>query len=396
MGNFTLKTEKIPKELLIILCIIKGNNIKQEWLIDTDWKLFVQLLIHHRLYPLIYPKLTDYDQSFFPPHILQIISYKYRLNTIEMLKLSAEMTELNTLFNEKEIKTIFLKGPALAFELYGEISLRTSGDLDILVSIDELETVNDLLCKVGYVKDDYFSTTLEDWKWRHHHLTYFHSEKGIKLEVHWRLNPGPSKEPSFKELWERSSTVSFAGHNIHLLGKEDLFLFLITHGARHGWSRLRWLVDIHKLINRKMDWKSLILKLKKYDYIKVGGQSIILTNQLLGTSIDEDVSIELINNRSHKLANEAVYYLETMINLHSESLPEEISNFHKKHMFHLLSFRQKFLFILSFLYPYPEDVEVLPLPKKLYFLYFPLRPFLWTWRRVKGSKKQVISNQEGI
>ncbi|MBU7593505.1 nucleotidyltransferase domain-containing protein [Metabacillus halosaccharovorans] len=392
MGNYTLKTDNVPKELLIILDIIKGNKITTELLIDTDWKLFTQLLIHHRLYPLIYPRLKDYDQSFFPSHILQIISYKYRMNTIEMLKLSGEMIELDSLFTNNEIMSIFLKGPALALEIYGDISLRTSGDLDILVSIDQLESVNVLLCKVGYKKDEYFSTTLDDWKWRHHHLTYYHSEKGIKLEVHWRLNPGPSKEPSFRELWERSSRVSFSGHSIHLLGKEDLFLFLVTHGARHGWSRLRWLVDIHKLINKDVDCPSLINRLKKYDYMRIGGQSIILSNQLLNTSIDKYMTNEIISNCSKKLANEAVFYLERMINLHSEPLPEDVSNFHKKHMFHLLSFRQKLLLILSFLYPYPDDVDVLPLPKRLHFLYFPLRPFLWSWRRVKGLRKQTISS----
>jgi len=392
MGDFTLKTDSLPKELILILNIIKGYNIQTDWLRDTDWKLFTQLLIHHRLYPLIYPKLKDYDQGLLPPHILQFISYKYKLNTFEMLKLCAEMTEIDVLFGKNKIKTFFLKGPVLALELYGDISLRTSGDLDILVSIDQLEAVNDLLNKVGYTKDEYFSTTLDDWKWRHHHLTYYHSDKGIKLEVHWRLNPGPSKEPSFRELWDRRSVVNFSGQNIHLLGKEDLFLFLVTHGARHGWSRLRWLVDIHKLINKEMNWKSLINILKKYDYLKVGGQSIILSNQLLNTSIDKGSAKGLISNRSEKLASETVFYLERMINLHSEPLPEEVSKFHKKHMFHLRSFQQKLLFILSFLYPYPEDVKALPLPKKLHFLYFPLRPFLWIWRRVKGIRKQVISN----
>ena len=39
------------------------------------------------------------------------------------------------------------------------------------------------------MKDDYIQTVLNDWKWRHHHVTYFHPEKEIKLEIHWRLNP---------------------------------------------------------------------------------------------------------------------------------------------------------------------------------------------------------------
>ena len=59
--------------------------------------------------------------------------------------------------------------------------------------------------------------------------------------------------------------------------------------------------------------------------------------------------------------------------------------YHKRHLFSLMSNQQKFLFIMSFLYPYPEDAEILPLPKYLHFLYFPLRPFLWAWRKSKEA-----------
>ena len=70
--------------------------------------------------------------------------------------------------------------------------------MDVLIPIQDLEKVEELLVKHGYVKDDYIQTVLNDWKWRHHHITYFHPKKKIKLKIHWRLNPGPGKEPSFE------------------------------------------------------------------------------------------------------------------------------------------------------------------------------------------------------
>ena len=108
------------------------------------------------------------------------------------------------------------------------------------------------------MKDDYIVKVLNDWKWRHHHITYFHPQKKIKLEVHWRLNPGPGKEPCFNELWERKRISSLTSFPVYFLGREDLFLFLVSHGARHGWSRLRWLVDIHQLVKQELDWSKLI------------------------------------------------------------------------------------------------------------------------------------------
>ena len=77
-----------------------------------------------------------------------------------------------------------------------------------------------------------------------------------------------------------------------------------------------------------------------------------------------------------------------MVNLHTDPVPENVAMYHKRHLFSLMSKRQRFIFIMSFLYPYPEDAEVLPLPKNLQFLYFPLRPFLWAWRK---STKRALS-----
>ena len=79
----------------------------------------------------------------------------------------------------------------IAHDLYGDISLRTSSDLDFLIPINELEKAEEIIENLGYEKDDYFTSVLNDWKWRHHHVTYFHPQKRMKLEIHWKLNPGP-------------------------------------------------------------------------------------------------------------------------------------------------------------------------------------------------------------
>ena len=208
------------------------------------------------------------------------------------------------------------------------------------------------------------------------------------MEVHWRLNPGPAKEPHFDELWDRKRKSSLTNYPIYFLGREDLFLFLVSHGARHGWSRLRWLIDIHQIVKQKLDWKKLIKLLKKYHYLHVGGQALILSSQLLKTPLVEEMKPLLSGNTSRRLAQEAIFYLENMVNLHTDPVPESVAKYHKRHLFSLMSYQQKLFFIMSFLYPYPEDAKALPLPKYLHFLYFPLRPVLWAWRK---TRKHVLS-----
>jgi hypothetical protein len=391
-NKFSLNIDTIPKELKLILKLINSEGsshfveINKEFQ-DVDWKLFLEFAMHHRLYPLLYGKLKKIKTNLIPPYVEQILGNEYKRNTFEMLHLSGEMERVNKIFNENQIRMLVLKGPVLAKDFYGDLSLRTCGDLDILVSINELEKVDRILQKEGYLKDDFINKALDDWKWRNHHIKYNHPKKRTNIEIHWRLNPFPGTGPSFEKLWLRKRQSSLTSYPIYYLGREDLFLFLVSHGARHGWFRLRWLVDINQLTTQRMDWEFVYKQLRKYQYLPVGGQAIVLTSILLGTPINIGMK-RLVGNLSQQLAQDAIFFFDKMVNLHTEPVPVEVDHYHKKHLYRSMTKRQKCLYVLSFLYPYPLDVETLPLPKSLHILYFPLRPFLWAWRK---TRKHALS-----
>lgn len=375
----------VEKRLLLMLLRVSHPEeiLKISAPSDLDWNVLIQLMLHHRIYPPVYAAWKDWSDGIIPDHVMQRLNRLYRQNTFRMLALSAEMELLNTSLSKEGIPVLLLKGPHLAADLYGDVSLRTSSDLDVLVPIERLAEIEHLLAERGYVKDDYIESVLNDWKWRHHHVTFVHPEKGVKVEVHWRLNPGPSKEPAFSELWERRRTYpgSGSGTPMHQLGIEDLFLFLVCHGARHGWSRLRWLLDIDRLVRKEVNWELLLSLLKKYQCRSVAGQAVALAAALLHTPVPAGLEPLLRSKRSIKLAEKAVFYLEHMVNLHTDPVPDDIRRYHQRYLFSIMSVHQRILFLSSFLFPYYEDAKTLPLPQQLHFLYFPLRPFLWIWRK---------------
>lgn len=382
----TLEITHVPKELKLILELMKEGNEQyiQEHQLHLcegiDWDLFIDLTKHHRVYPLLHSKVKLLEDNLVPSFVFRFLNKQYKKNTFQMLHLTGEMEGVSKLFTENKIRSLFLKGPILAHDLYGNLSLRTSSDLDVLIPTDQLVNAEQILEDKGYVKDDYIRTVLNDWKWRHHHVTYIHPRTKIKVEIHWRINPGPGKQPNFNELWERKSRSLITSYPLYSLGKEDLFVFLVSHGARHGWSRLRWLLDIQHITKLDLDWRMVRHFMKKYHYLKVGGQAVFLARQLLNVELSNEMK-SLISKRSRILAQQAVFYLESMVSLHIVPVPAKVAQYHKRHLFSLMAKEQKLLFILSCLYPYPEDKETFPLPKQLHFLYFPLRPFLWAWRK---------------
>jgi len=381
-----LNIENIPREVRLILNLIKADSSKgfsQYKTSDLDWDLFLRYVMHHRLHPRLHLKCKEEKIQFIPSYIKDQLMHLYRRNTLLMLQLSGEMELVSRLFAKKDIDTIFLKGPVVAQDLYGSISHRTSGDLDFLIPMEKLDEAETILVEQGYEKDDYIETVLNDWKWRHHHVTYYHPLKQMKLEIHWRLHPGPGKETSFHDLWKRKRVSSITQFPVYYLGCEDLFHFLVVHGARHGWSRLRWLDDIQQILKQPLNWE-LITSLFKQNYqTQMAGQAILLANQLLGVSLSIEMNQFIKRNRPYRLAQEAIFYLEQMVNLHNNPLPKDVAVHHQRHVIHLMSIQQKLGYFLSLMHPFPEDVALLPLPKKMHLLYYPLRPLLWAWRKIR-------------
>ena len=395
--NNTLDLNRFPKEVLLILEVLKekDEDLKRNCLerlsVEVDWQLFLEYAIHHRVYPTLYKQLKHTkDHLKVPTFVMQSLERLYKENTFKMLQLSAEMNEIGKLFADHDIDALFLKGPAIAHDLFGDISLRTSKDLDVLIPIDQLEKAQYILKDIGYEQVVSLESLFNEWKWRFKDISFYHPDKEIQVELHWRLNNWPAKEPSFKELWSRRRVSTFTQHPCCFLGEEDLFYYLVTHGARHGWFRLRWLMDVQQFMKRPLDWNSLHDRFERCNNIMLAGQALILASELYELDMTEEMNPLLIK-RSKKIANNALFFIEIMENLHDENLSKNIYRYYKKYTSSIRSISQRVLWKLSKLHPIPEDAQVLPLPKFFYFLYFPLRPFLWLSRQ---RKRQVYPESD--
>jgi hypothetical protein len=386
-NEFGLDLSSFPKELNVMLAIMsmeEGSIIPEsikELAADIDWNEFLQLVKHHRVYPTIYSKLKNLNDDLVPNNVLQALRSEFTINTFKMLHLSGEMEQVCKIFHDNKIRSMMLKGPVLAEALYGDLSLRTSKDLDILVPVDDVEKTIKILLELGYVKEGNFPRVLNDWKWKIHHLAFLHAEKRIQIELHWRLNPGMGNQPNFNELWERRRVSSLTSEPVYLLGNEDLFLYLVSHGARHGWSRLRWLADIDRMVRKSLDWGDITFKMKKFHCLPMGGQALILASQLLNTPLNDETKKWTSSNHAFRIVHLSIRFIKDMVILHPPT--PDLVDYYNRYKFSLKSNRYKWIFIISRLYPTSFDAVTLPLPKILHFLYFPLRPFLWYWRKTK-------------
>ncbi|MDD4921037.1 MAG: nucleotidyltransferase family protein [Bacteroidales bacterium] len=172
-----------------------------------------------------------------------------KLKRLEDVKLFLTVTDR---LRDNNIPFVCLKGPMLSFRIYGDPSVRFSHDIDLLLELDHIEPALKVMEEYGYklsngmiwpekkIQQELLISAL-------HHLSFIHVKSGHCIELHWKLTSNlPISEKKLKELVGSNLTaMNLSGRTFFVLNKEFELLFLMIHGARHKWSRLKWLVDIN-------------------------------------------------------------------------------------------------------------------------------------------------------
>lgn len=348
-----------------------------------DWEAFTALARHHRVYPLVYTHMRRLDSALIPAQVMREMQEGYASNVFHMLRLTGAMVQTASELSRSGVSVLVLKGPVLAEYLYGDVALRTSKDLDLLVSPGQAEAAVRVLESLGYERDGPADATLEQLKRRDHHIAYTHTSTSVQIELHWRLNPDMQREPAFPELWSRRKTRLFSDSPVHCLGPEDLFVYLASHGVRHAWFRLRWLADIDRLARLGFKTAPALAVIEQYRAGAAGSHALFLSNALFGTPLPEAVQPLLARYSPRRAYRPALQFITVMEKPDPTSLP------FIRYIFQFLTPIQRLRYLAVRILPTSTDSATLPLPKYLAFLYFPLRPVLWCWRRIRNHKKSL-------
>ncbi|MEM5591090.1 nucleotidyltransferase family protein [Niallia circulans] len=167
-GSDEIDLHSCSNELQLLLRLLneEEDSIKliEDFHKKVDWKEFLQLVYFHKVYPSIYLRLSSIDLPYLPNNVVKIVEGLYKDNTIKMLQLIKELDNISTALTKSEIRMLTLKGPILSYYLYGDLSSRTSNDLDILISFQDLKSTIEILQAKGYEMEYEPPRKLKDWQ----------------------------------------------------------------------------------------------------------------------------------------------------------------------------------------------------------------------------------------
>src|SRR5579859_1767789 len=113
---------------------------------DTDWRVLLDLASENGVLLLVHQSLLAMGADmpgFFQDAALECRGFAERL--------AEELEDLLRGFRDLNVEVVPLKGPELALSLYGDVALRSSNDLDLLVRRDDFPRCEASLLNGGFL-----------------------------------------------------------------------------------------------------------------------------------------------------------------------------------------------------------------------------------------------------
>lgn len=337
------------------------------------WENVIDAARAHGILPMLYRMLADSSHKL-PADALQQLKTEFERNAFHCMTNAEELLQVLSAFESAGIQAMPFKGVVLAASAYGDMTMRTAGDIDLLIRFADLKRATQILTRRGY---DLKTKTLLDGSPEAETYFEYHFERpsdGIILELRWRLE---LSQPRYRAnlgldwAWPRRGTTKLAGAAVPNLDPESCLLVLCMHGSKHAWLRWMWICDVAMLIESApgLDWEFAVREAKR-----VGLEHCLTLGVLLAWRAGAVVPDELLRGfqADWDMSQLAEFFAANVL-----ENPGAMPSGRVPYFLRILGFRDRLrcLFSFSMFQPNERDRAALRLPKALEPLYYVIRPF---------------------
>jgi hypothetical protein len=363
------------EEDLLLCCartvLGQQQEIKRLLQLPLDWSYFDQVATEHGVKSLAYSALRKVSGALasMPMAYQRALHQYFQFNSYHSIQQMEELLRILHRFEAHRIPVLSFKGPMLALSAYGNLSLRNSSDLDLLVHHADHQRAITLLEDIGY-------SIQVDVPWECH-LVKDDGECIVDLHrdiVPNHLNCGlPSRD-----VWSQLDSVLIAGRQVVCLSPELELLVLCLNGTKECWQKLNRICDIAELLrtHANLNWRQIQTQAKQLGSQRLIFLGLYLAHSLLDAPIP--AGLELMIDRDSTVKALAYSVKRSLFSPNKQPIGEiERSLFHIKtrerwrDKWHSLS---GLLDHSGWMKPSNRDKDLIQLPTKLEFLYYLIRP----------------------
>jgi len=360
--------------LLAATCVEEARHglLRERLAQPLDWPGLMGLAAAHGVLPLVCRWLERAGDGLVPPAVMDLFRAAHCENACRNLLRTRTLLQVVDLLASHGIDAVPLKGPSLAVDAYGDVTLRQFVDLDILIDGRHLDAVYGLLPTIGLRP----SLALDPAK--RHRLLRTARELAFcgrydVVEIQWALAERfllPERDD--EELRRPTRTLTVMGRPVRALSEEAVLTFLCLHGTKHGWKQLRWTADVAHFVHAHpaLDWDGLWSAARRRGHARMLALGLRLAGDLCGLALPAEVEARVRDDReAARMACRAASELFAQYRA-----PGVIGSW-ARFMWSRERWRDRAICALDLLAPKPGDWLGLELPQSLYFLYYAIRPF---------------------
>ena len=134
------------EEKFLVNLLFKEKKIIKSEVENLNLEKIIKIGSAHLIIPLIFSKIKEKGLTkIFEKDFISYIESIYKLNLERNIELNKEIDILHKIFKENNLKVIYLKGAAMVIGKYYDIGVRMIGDLDFLISREDINKIQNLL-----------------------------------------------------------------------------------------------------------------------------------------------------------------------------------------------------------------------------------------------------------
>ncbi|HYP09819.1 MAG TPA: nucleotidyltransferase family protein [Bryobacteraceae bacterium] len=263
---------------------------------DVDWADVLKGANWHGITPLLARNLKSVTSV--PDSVRQKLIRFERVNAFRSLHMATRIRLCLKALHDHGLDAIPWKGPALAFEAYGDLTRRTSCDIDFLVKPGELAAARNILLQAGFTFEPDNAALTSQRLLRMEKISgevrLLGPDRSFLVELHAQfLHPTMADSRVLHDMWDRSYCgTAWDGQPIRKLCVPDLLLTLCVHATKHGWDRLKWVIDIAAVLQQQstpIDWSDLMNTADAYGVSGMLLLGLALAHRNAGASLPGEV-----------------------------------------------------------------------------------------------------------
>jgi hypothetical protein len=327
------------------------------------------------------------------PKVLAGLKAKLMADGSARLLLLRNWPLLVRLLEDNGIPCLTLKGPAASIQLHGNPEEREYVDLDLLVDLPEPGVLAPVMGRAGFLPMDRYCQERVPPSARTfflpvHHAGFMHRELPVHVEIHG--NQGFKHHKEFfpvpaAELFHRAVPLIHEGQSILTLDPVDHALFMIAHGIGHAWGLLHWALDAAAILApaRAAFHPAILDRGRELGMERMIAVSATVVQRTFGASLPE--GFDSLSRDPRLVPLPALHHCLARRGCGSRGYQTMAAML--KHSIHYLGAvaggRGFFLWLLLDLVKLKDaDLELIRLPRMLFFVYLPLRPVFVLYRRM--------------